>query len=95
MVRVSLISKLKRFFCIDEEVSEGLSAAEISAYKISTDGVYYRSNNLYWYEMTDYIDDELIDHFDSLRNVGFLTPGKVRPKVSEFLMSMGVRKQDD
>ena len=77
MVKVRLISQLKPNLSIDEEVAEGLSAADLSYYEIVTQGVYYRPNDFYWYEMTDYIDDELIDHFDSLRSVGFLTQGKV------------------
>ena len=59
----------------DEEVGEVmlLSTTDIATYEIVSQGVYYRSNNLAWYEMTKYIDDELVDHFDSLRSVGYLT----------------------
>ena len=71
-----------------------LSAADISSYEIVSQGVYYRSNNLRWYEMTDYIEEELVEHFDSLRNVGYLTPGKTRTNLSDLLMSMTVRNHD-
>ena len=71
-----------------------LSAADISSYEIVSQGVYYRSNNLRWYEMTDYIEEELVEHFDSLRNVGYLTPGKTRTNLSDLLISMSVRNHD-
>ena len=71
-----------------------LSTADISSYEIVSQGVYYRSNNLRWYEMTDYIEEELVEHFDSLRNVGYLTPGKTRTNLSDLIMPMTVRNHN-
>lgn len=68
----------------EEEIVKELTAAEISSYEIVSQGVYYRSNNLRWYEMTDYIEEELVEHFDSLRNVGYLTPGNTTVEVQQW-----------
>jgi len=71
-------------FSADEEVaSQSLSGAKIPSYEPDSQGVYYRSNDLAWYEMTDYIEDELVAHFDSLRSVGYLTKGDTTVKVQQ------------
>jgi len=88
---VAIIVVVALFSGDEEAAPQSLSAAEISSYEIVSQGVYYRSNNLAWYEMTDYIEDELVDHFDSLRSVGYLTPGKIKTIHKLRHISMNVR----